>query len=104
MWLANCLAFVSNRIIGPMEEHGRLKRQSSDPSEIRKLEEIILKNLKSEKNIFLSGLKFSDVYQKYIVPAMANRRKAINEKLRESYNSPKPTLPKLINPDSRYIT
>ena len=106
MWLANCLAFVSNRVIDPLEELDRLNRQKADPSEIRKFEEIILRNLKSEKNIFtsLNGLKSSDIYQKYIVPAMSNRRKMINEKLRESYNFPKPTLPSLINPDSRYIT
>ena len=106
MWLANCLCFISNRVIDPMEQMGKLKRQGADPNEIRKFEEIILRNLKSEKNIFtsLNGLKSSDIYQKYIVPAMSNRRKMINEKLRQSYNFPKPTLPSLINPDSRYIT
>ena len=89
-----------------MEQMGKLKRQGADPNEIRKFEEIILRNLKSEKNIFtsLNGLKSSDIYQKYIVSVMSNRRKMINEKLRQSYNFPKPTLPSLINPDSRYIT
>jgi hypothetical protein len=104
MWLVSGLQFESDGILDPLEELGRLKGQRTDPNEIRKLHETILRNLKSEKNIFLNGLKSSDVYQKYIVPAMADRRNAINDKLRESYNFPKPTLPSLINPDSRYIT
>jgi hypothetical protein len=72
--------------------------------EAKQLENTILKNINSKKNLFGNGFKFSSFHHNIVVPYNINRRKAINKKLRESYNFPQPTLPSLINPDSRYIT
>ena len=64
------------------------------PEKRADLELLLFNNLKSKKNMFgPGGLESLSLYQKYIVPSNINRRKVINQKLRDSYNFPPRTLP-----------
>jgi hypothetical protein len=96
MWSA--MEWVTYNIACPMEILGRVYSGKLKVSQKKRqeLEIQLLQGLKSKKNIFgPGGLESLSLYQKYIMPSNINRRKALNQKIRDSYNYPPRTLPDL---------